>query len=58
MSSLIKLHLHIFNNKKSINMSYLFSGCVSLKEINFENSKNKTVNNMEFMFYRCLNLEN
>ena len=34
-------------------MSYMFSGCSSLKELNINNFNTINVNNMEGMFYGC-----
>ena len=38
-------------------MSYMFSGCSSLKEINLSNFNTNNVNNMSCMFYKCSSLK-
>ena len=38
-------------------MSYLFSGCSSLKELNLSNFNTKKVTDMAHIFFRCKSLK-
>lgn len=44
------------NTSKIINMSYLFSNCTTLEEINFQEINTSNVTNMSFMFNKCSSL--
>ena len=49
-----------FNTNNVINMSKLFSGCISLEKIDFNEAKNFRTGNvidMSYMFQNCLKLE-
>ena len=39
-------------------ISYIFSGCEKIKEINFISFYTNYITNMEYMFYECINLKN
>ena len=52
----IELKLKVIN--KMIDISYMFCGCISLKEIiNIENLNMKNINNISFMFLLCCNIK-
>ena len=54
-SSLQELDLSKFNTSKVTNMSGLFWGCLSLKELNIPDfNNNKYTTNIKGMFYGCL----
>ena len=56
-SSLTYVDLSNFDSSDVTDMSYMFSGCESLKEINLTNKFNTNkVINMNYMFYNCKNL--
>ena len=46
-----------FKTTNVITMSYMFSGCVSLKELNLSSFETANVTNMSNMFYKCRNLK-
>ena len=52
-----KINFIQFNRKDIINMSYMFCGCSSLKEIDLSNFKTDKVKDMSFMFYGCSSLK-
>ena len=45
------------NNKTLTDMSYMFSGCTSLKEINLSNLNTNNTKNMSYMFSGCASLK-
>jgi surface protein len=51
-------NIYITSNHLITNMSYMFSGCSSLKEINLSSFNTNQVTNMNRMFYNCSSLKN
>ena len=44
-----------FNRNNINNISFMFSGCSSLKELNISNFNTNKVTNMSWMFNKCSN---
>ena len=47
-----------FNTQNVIDMSYMFSNCSSLNELNLSFFNTEKVNNMKYMFGECCLLKN
>ena len=50
---LVKLNLNSFNTNKVSDMSWMFHGCSSLKELNIDNFNFNNVKNYFGIFPRC-----
>ena len=51
-------NFNILDTKNVTDMSYMFSSCKSLLDIDLSNFKTGNVTNMSYMFYECLNIKN
>ena len=49
------LNINNFNTNNVTNMSWMFSGCSSLKKLNLNNFNTNNVTDMRYMFYGCSN---